>query len=171
MGQRGDTPPKRRNDNKKKKRVKQKQQTLFPKAINIEGDTSSSNSRQSSSGDMHLLPGWTAATDNKSGNTYYFNQETGERTWDWRKVISQAPVGRTMYTSRRSDPVTSGRAVVNNNNSRFVNRQERGSQNKNNSVPKRPGGGVKDDSNGSNYSPRARRGRVKGGGNFQMTSF
>merc|ERR1712178_296139 len=49
-----------------------------------------------------LLPGWFAATDPKSNMVYYYNPSTGERTWDWRKAISTAPPGKTLYTPRQT---------------------------------------------------------------------
>ena len=33
---------------------------------------------------------------------YYYNPSTGERTWDWRKAISTAPPGKTLYTPRQT---------------------------------------------------------------------
>ena len=59
-----------------------------------------SNNNPNNFGEMELLPGWEAATDPNSGKPYYFNRETGARTWDWRKVISQAPKQRPMYSPR-----------------------------------------------------------------------
>ena len=49
---------------------------------------------------LRLLPGWEATTDPKTGKTYYFNRQTGARTWDWRNVVSQAPQQYPMYTPR-----------------------------------------------------------------------
>ena len=49
---------------------------------------------------LRLLPGWEATIDQKTGKTYYFNRETGARTWDWRNVVSQAPQQHSMYTPR-----------------------------------------------------------------------
>jgi Ca2+-binding EF-hand superfamily protein len=49
-----------------------------------------------------LLPGWFAANDPKTGMVYYYNPLSGERTWDWRKAISQAPPGKTLYTPRQT---------------------------------------------------------------------
>jgi hypothetical protein len=83
---------------------------------------------------MQLLPGWDSALDKKSGMTYYFNVESNERTWDWRKVIAAPPAQHSMYTSRRKGAVKSPKKTV----------------------PKRPQ--VSKD----NYSsPRASRARVK----------
>ena len=61
---------------------------------------SGSGTSTANNGEMELLPGWEAATDPKTGKPYYFNRETGARTWDWRKVISQAPKQRPLYSPR-----------------------------------------------------------------------
>jgi Ca2+-binding EF-hand superfamily protein len=61
------------------------------------GNPLAQNSQQFS-----LLPGWFAATDPKTNMVYYYNPGSGERTWDWRKAISAAPPGKTLYTPRQT---------------------------------------------------------------------
>lgn len=56
--------------------------------------------RETYDGEMKLLPGWKAAQDPASGRMFYFNEDTGDRTWDWRKVISAPPVQHNLFTPR-----------------------------------------------------------------------
>jgi hypothetical protein len=51
---------------------------------------------------FQLLPGWFAAVDPSSGAPYFYSPETGERTWDWREVISIPPAQKSLYTPRLS---------------------------------------------------------------------
>jgi len=146
MEPRGETPPKkRRNGGNNMQQQQQQQQTpMFPQATNYDSNASTASTNRQTLSAMQLLPGWSAAVDEKSGKTYYFNIDTGERTWDWRKVVSQAPFQHAMYTSRRSDRPSGG--------------ESSGSGNK--QQPKRPGKKLKE----GDDSPRVRRGRVSGGG-------
>ena len=103
MEPRGETPPKKkdrtpRGVGRNTQRNRQLQQKKQKQTLSgNEGED-----QKEPSGNMQLLPGWDAATDNKSGLTYYFNTSSGERTWDWRKVIAAPPAQHSMYTSRRS---------------------------------------------------------------------
>ena len=51
---------------------------------------------------FQLLPGWFAAVDPSSGAPYFYSPATGERTWDWREVISIPPAQKSLYTPRLS---------------------------------------------------------------------
>ena len=92
-----------------------------------------------------LLPGWFAATDPKSNMVYYYNPSTGERTWDWRKAISTAPPGKTLYTPRQ----TARRDRRINKNGNLPNVQEVDNMN-----PQRP---PMQQQNGYQESPRVGR--------------
>ncbi len=125
MSPRQPTPPQQQQQRRRQRQPRQQQQTpqqqqtqtqsrpmlpnpngtRLPRQVGFEPEPelprSSNNSSRSESGAMmQLLPGWEAATDAKSGRPYYFNTETGARTWDWRKVISAPPTQHALYTPR-----------------------------------------------------------------------
>ena len=85
---------------------KQSGSTTIAQANSEMSEERSSSSGSGSSYDkvnssvLRLLPGWEATTDPKTGKTYYFNRQTGARTWDWRNVVSQAPQQYPMYSPR-----------------------------------------------------------------------